>query len=32
VTTPVAIAQMLDDPAAMVIATDNPDDAVAVGV
>jgi hypothetical protein len=32
VTNPVAIEQMLDDPAAIVIATLNPEDAVAVGV
>jgi hypothetical protein len=32
VTTPDEIAQMLDDPDAIVMATLNPDDAVAVGV
>jgi hypothetical protein len=32
VTTPDEMEQMLEDPAAMVMATLNPDDAVAVGV
>jgi hypothetical protein len=32
VTTPVAIEQILEDPAAIVMATLNPEDAVAVGV
>jgi hypothetical protein len=32
VTTPVEIAQILEDPEAIVMATVNPEDAVAVGV